>query len=486
MTFERTIFMVISNGFAARFLLRSGVLDRLKEEHRIVVLSPNAGESYFREEFEGPNVFVRNFVNTPTRLQDNFERWIWQVLTPSRLRDDTMVMEIIDKTKNTSPLRHFILKNLNTLTANNRLAWAGIRALDNWLVRDRYHDELFLQFNPDLVLVTSAGYEIGTLYMLRNAKAHGVRTLNAIQGWDNLSDRGPMREKADKLIVWNEINKREAVELRGYAPSDVFIGGVPHFDIYNCPSKFSSWGAYCRRTGLDPGRKLVLLGGTTPDVTDGFDDVVQILAEGIDQNRFVSPCQLLIRPHPIVFSGWTKGQGMKEHLDRYRKMGRHVFCDEPDIRSRVLMADLAREDSGHLAETLYYSSVVVNFFSTLMVDAAALDRPILCVDFDGFKKRDYYHSVVRIKSLRSISNVLNTGAVKIAAHPEELIALINRYLVDPTLESAQREKLRSELCYCLDGKSAERYAQCISEYARGNWLSESQITARAIQYNFAG
>ncbi len=55
----RTIFMVIHSGFGARYLLRSDIFKVLKSAGiRIVILTPNADEAYFRAEFEDDRVIV--------------------------------------------------------------------------------------------------------------------------------------------------------------------------------------------------------------------------------------------------------------------------------------------------------------------------------------------------------------------------------------------------------------------------------------------
>src|SRR5262249_32661263 len=175
-----------------------------------------------------------------------------------------------------------------------------------------------------------------------------------------------------------------------------------------------------------------------------------------DAGGLVEPCQLLVRPHPIVYCGWTKGQGSKADLARYLQMGRQVHCDEPILSSDGMIADLAPEDTPRLAETLFHSAVVLTFFSTLMVDSSAISRPVIAVAFDGFKQRHYYRSVRRVMDVHCIRRVLSTGAVSIAHEPDELVRLVNRYLLDPQLESAERRRLALAFCDGVDGRAAER------------------------------
>ena len=48
-----TVMLVVTQGFSARYLLRTGILARLRERGaKVVVLTPNAGEAYFDRSVE--------------------------------------------------------------------------------------------------------------------------------------------------------------------------------------------------------------------------------------------------------------------------------------------------------------------------------------------------------------------------------------------------------------------------------------------------
>lgn len=463
----RTIFLSVCHGFVARTLLRSGILDSLKKDgHRIVILTPNANEEYFVKEFADKNVYIRKLHHKWGRFEGYFQL-LWEHATATRQVSDKVVE--LERIRKERPLRYFLLKSLNALCSNNRVALGLWRWLDRACIRDKYHAAIFQEFRPDLLVITSHGFQAGDLMLLRQAKAQGVRTLYVVLSWDNPTTYGIMRERPDRIIVWNEMNKEEIVSLHGYPENHVYVSGPPPFDIYARAKEFNSWPEYAQRMSLDPERKLILLAGTVIETTDGFDDVAAFLAESVEQNRFVSPCQLLIRPHPLVYSGWFKGQGTKEDVTRYRRLGKYVFCDEPRVLSTILKADRAGTDAKHLAESFYHASVLVNFFSSVTLEGCATDTPVVEVAFDGFQKRDYYHSVTRIVDLDCIQKLIRLNGFRIARTPEELIQLINQYLANPSLDSEGRKRTAQAFFYRLDGRAAERAARCISLFAQGVW-----------------
>jgi CDP-glycerol glycerophosphotransferase (TagB/SpsB family) len=97
----------------------------------------------------------------------------------------------------------------------------------------------------------------------------------------------------------------------------------------------------------------------------------------------------------------------------------------------------------------------------MTIDAAALDKPICCIAFEkdeqgidaGHLKGIFYHSHYR--------KLVDTQALRLVFNEPELVDAINGYLRNPALDNEGRERLRSELCYRLDGKSAQRTAQCV-------------------------
>ena len=55
---EKTIMLVVNQGFSARYLLRSKIFDILKKSGlKIVILSPAAFDKNFTQEFSGDKIF---------------------------------------------------------------------------------------------------------------------------------------------------------------------------------------------------------------------------------------------------------------------------------------------------------------------------------------------------------------------------------------------------------------------------------------------
>ena len=81
-------------------------------------------------------------------------------------------------------------------------------------------DAFLRERDPDVVLLDAArpprlpagGY-------VRAARALGLRTGLLVHSWDNLTNKGLIRDVPDFVAVWNEAQVQEAVELHGLPPS---------------------------------------------------------------------------------------------------------------------------------------------------------------------------------------------------------------------------------------------------------------------------
>jgi CDP-glycerol glycerophosphotransferase (TagB/SpsB family) len=144
-----------------------------------------------------------------------------------------------------------------------------------------------------------------------------------------------------------------------------------------------------------------------------------------------------------------------------------VIVEKP-FRSTVksgdgLAVDITVESQQHLADTMRYSDVVVNVASTIAIEAAIYDTPVVNIAFDGEQPSDWTRSARRYYRFTHYVNILRHHAVRVAESPDQLVELVGRYLDDPSLDREGRRQVVREQCQFLDGRSAERVATYVVE-----------------------
>src|SRR5207344_2173314 len=165
----------------------------------------------------------------------------------------------------------------------------------------------------------------------------------------------PVR-RVNRLIVWNDLMKQQAVDLHGYRPDEVRVAGAPQWDVY-FRSPGASREAFFARIGADPSRKLITLSTTPRELYSHHDHVVRVLVRAIAAG-VCSSAQLLVRLHPRDdMSAYAAFQGVP-----------HVLIEKPFRITRAtsgdgLAVDITAENQQHLADTMRHSDVVVNVAS---------------------------------------------------------------------------------------------------------------------------
>jgi hypothetical protein len=288
--------------------------------------------------------------------------------------------------------------------------------------------------------------------LLRTARRRGVRSMAIDASWDNFTNKLIPVRQVDRLVVWNEIMKEQAVSLHGYAPDAIRVAGAPQFDQHfraRTPRP-----EFFKRIGADPSRRLIALTTTPRSLYTHHDHVLRGLVAAMHDGRLQN-AQVLVRLHP------------RDEFDAYREFTNvpHVIIEKP-FRETVKVADglaidVTAENQRHLGDTLCHADVVVNVASTISIEACIFDTPVVNICFDGPSESPYVKSARRYYSFTHYVNITSRNAVKVAASPAELVDAVAAYLANPALDAPGRKQVVLDQCQFTDGRSAERVVSLV-------------------------
>jgi hypothetical protein len=183
---------------------------------------------------------------------------------------------------------------------------------------------------------------------------------------------------------------------------------------------------------------------------------VKLLADAREAGELGADAQIVVRVHPQVVQGPDA-----EDLSRYEAFRGRVHLDIPRADTE-LPADYTPNGIRHAGQLIEAAAVTVNVASSFTIDACIFDRPVVNVRFDAAPK-PYLGSVRRQYDTDHYAFVVRSGAVRVVDSPRMLIDAVKRYLADPSLDRANRERLVRDLCYRVDGRSGARVAERIVE-----------------------
>ncbi len=198
-------------------------------------------------------------------------------------------------------------------------------------------------FDPDVVKV---------------ARRLGIPSIMLVWSWDNLSGKAVLSEHPDHLLVWNDVQLREAVDQHGVPRERVSVLGAANFDRF-----FEATGAGARRPDTaGPARTILYLASThkiareEPVIFDRWLASVRAC-----DDPAVREARVVVRPHPAVHAWdlWTPGDERVVVAPRDREVPR-------DPASTVELLRLLRE-----------ADAVVALNTSAELEAAIAGTPVL-------------------------------------------------------------------------------------------------------------
>ena len=450
MTGPRSVFISVPHGTSAGNMLRAGgLLDRLQEFDptlHIVLLSPMARDAAFVKEFERPGVRFVDQAHVPAGLEARLLSLV-QAAFISRGRTESVRIRMLEARAN-GIIRWLPIKVAlgRVLT---RLGSGSPYAMSDRLVSDPEMERLFDEYRPVLVVCANPGLVFSELPLMRTARRRGVTCMAIDASWDNFTNKLLPVRQVDRLVVWNDLMKTQAVSLHGYRPDAVRVAGAPQFDVHFKPQARASRDEFFKRIGADPSRKLIALTTTPRVLYRHHDHVLRVLAQAIERGP-LSGAQVLVRLHP------------RDEVDSYREFAGvpHIIIEKP-FRTSVMVADglaidVMPEHQRHLGDTLSHADVVVNVASTITIEACIFDTPVVNISFDGPEDEPYVRSARRYYKFTHYVNITNRNAVRVAESPEAMVEAVARYLADPALDAEGRRQVVADQCQFTDGRSASR------------------------------
>lgn len=466
---HKTIFITITRSFITRNILRCGVLDLLKKRgYEVFVFFPRTViPEYLKQEFEDDHVKLVAIgdIGRPGRLHRLFLKMNFSYLIFTRTTKRRALYfnenastrffskKFLIRTKIVPWLRYLYLR----IASKSKMLKFLFRFFERRIFSqaDSAIKSYFDAHKPDIVFSTSFVSGFDNAFM-KEAERRKISTVSMPKSWDNIP-LGYARFLSDYFIVPNEPSRHVAIHLQNIPANRVHVVGMPQFDWYARKDIIKSREDHFKRKGLDPALPLIFFG--SEGVWAAYDhEVAEAIYEWIKNNQLAKPCQLLVRSH---FSNADQ--------DIFKKLRNKENVVVDSYRITNFLGDKwdpSKEEMVDFINTLFHCDIMINPASTLTLDAACFDKPIInigfgCVYEEG--KRDGKDITVSMMyASEHFGWVLETRATKKVGNYEELKEQINRYLLNPQLESKEREILRRKLCYRLDGRSSERLVNVLN------------------------
>lgn len=336
-----------------------------------------------------------------------------------------------------------------------------------WLEKKFYithaHDRYFKEQDIQCVLTPGMGnfgfWNEGSFAL--EAQRMGIPAFAAITNYDNIVNMGYRGFNPTSLAVWSKQMADEAVKLHGFPARRIEITGPVQYDRFMQPLSLSRE-EFLKSINLDPYKKTIFFAGGV-NINHYF-DIHRVFVEQ-KEKVWREPFNLVVRPYPhgklLDSPAWQVLE------DLFRKAGAYISnpgsIDATGDRTAELRMDLAFDEGpDEINYLLRYSDVMVNYFSTIGLEAAICDLPTIHVGFDPYTFGLRF-SVTTGFLQRQTHNrrPLRLAAARVAKNEKDIFQYLDDYLGDHTLERDARRAYAESECGALDGKSGSRLVNMI-------------------------
>jgi hypothetical protein len=224
--------------------------------------------------------------------------------------------------------------------------------------------ELISSRSPDVVLVSPlVGLGSPQADYLRAARSLGIPVVLPVASWDNLTNKGRLRDVPDGTIVWNALQVDEAVRLHDLPRGGVEATGAHAFDHWFSWKPSTTFEAFAAKVGISADDPMILYVGSSTFIAR---DEVSFVREWIaalrtSRHEELRRCSVVARPHPQHAAQWADvdlGPGV-------------VVFPQGGV------APIAEQAKADYYDSLHHCSAVVGINTSAQIEAAIVRRPVL-------------------------------------------------------------------------------------------------------------
>lgn len=210
---------------------------------------------------------------------------------------------------------------------------------DNKIVKDLQRRK------PDVVVATPTNHRFSEeVEYIKAARFLGIPTAIIVLSWDNLTTKGLFHVIPDKVLVWNEAHKKEAINIHSVPKDRICITGAPFFDKW-----FEEHGIF---KPLVDKPYILYLGSSRNIIKDETDLIIKT------QKKYGMP--LVVRAHPANTRNIKKIKGDT------------IFVMPTRLPE-------SKKEQAELYSAIHHCEFAVGVNTSAMIDAIIQDKPCIAV-----------------------------------------------------------------------------------------------------------
>lgn len=460
---------LVSHGFASRMLTQTDLLGRLQQAgQKVAVICPDPSDpvlsaycakrgiqlvkfepktSFFSEDYLFKRrYYLEDIENNPALWEKHL--WITRFHPPR------------NPIRRMLPHWYYLMYRLNQVFPAVRKRF---RDQELKYLHSPRAEEILRDLQPRRLVSTYPVALNEAILLHYGNRSRKIETWIHLLSWDNITCKGRFVETADRYIAWGEVMRDEFAAHYNVTHDNVYLCGVPHFDVHCDPSVQLRIPDVLSALGLQVDMPYVMYAMSSPRFAPNEIDIVEWLAGRISKGAF-GHMQLVIRPHPQNVVGDLADSSWLPRLQSLAGLS-NVAVALPKLVNGGLQWSMAEQDMFELATIVSGASVVLNSGSTVSIDALIHGKPVLITAFDGAIKRDYWDSARRLMDYPHLKTLQRLGGLEVCNDYRDLENTLRMNIPASPEGAMRRRRAMLAECFADDGRATERVVHALTASA---------------------
>ena len=294
-----------------------------------------------------------------------------------------------------------------------------------------------------------------------------IPTATHILSFDNVTSRGyvPLFKAFDHYLVWQERMAAELTRFYQVPRRRITITGTPQFDFHVDRGLCWSRERTAEVLGIDPRRPYIVYAANHYRFTPTEPELLGPVIRELRAEPILRDHQWVLRLHPM--DQYARWEGVARDLP-------HVKLSHPWLHhdQTSYWGVPSRDEIAQLGNTLRHADAAVTIGSTIALDCAVVDTPVVCVGFHPDPAMSDGQRYGPGHWQHHFRPIMESGAAPLATDVAGLRRALVEAVQSRTTLREQRANLVKDVCGPVDGGAAERLAGAVFALVNGNGPSD--------------
>jgi hypothetical protein len=417
---RKRIAFLVAYGPEVRAFIHSGFVKAVAENHDVSIIARVRKPSAFGGLNGIPVVEMplAHETSSVQRLRSSARQskiaWLeargrtkWQHYLPGKSTGKSLVSRLFGRAFGTSC-------GARTAGALERLAGRYLGSCAGW--------KKCLENPPVDCLITSGFSAPITAPALQTARNLGIKTLILTNSWKDVYVCPHIPVPPTRLVVWNELAREDLLSANPNLDAQTLCVGAPlQLDNFLHARKVMIRDEFCRKVGLEPSRPFISYTAASPSAVEHEELVVEALAKAICDGGLPRHTQILLRLNPMEDGSRFASLPAKYPFVVLQKP---MWEWDPAADWNCPLA----EDSEMWLATAFHAALNVSIPSTVTLEFAGLQKPVVNVCFDLPQSLAAERSCRRFWDAPFYGEARRSPSVEGAFSVDELVSRVSKAL----------------------------------------------------------